>query len=129
MTIPFERVFRMKCESSPWSIVMGVTPIPGLGGLWMLRASLTHPETAVYGEVFEGQDGKFVVIGKGYRWIFEPLTLETWEDMREDVHGFDELRKSIKTDVFLQSWYWDEFSGDLDQETVLQRLTIAAQNA
>jgi len=129
MGIPFERVYRSKRDGDPhWSIVMGLTPLPGRKGVWMWRASETHPEIALRGEVFEGEDGKLVLVGPDGRHTFEPLTIETWEDMRDDVGGFEEIRKAINTDTFLQSWYWDEFAHDgagneIGQAEVLARLT------
>jgi hypothetical protein len=129
MAIPFERVYRMKSDKdSHWTIVMGLTPLPGMSGLWMWRASTGHPETSVAGKVLEGEDGKLVLVGDGRRTIFEPLTLESWENMRDDVSGFDALRPAIRTDSFLQAWYWDEFANDGDgneisQGDILKRLS------
>lgn len=121
MSIPFERVYRMKEVGEPaWSIVMGLTPLPGSQGLWMIRASMTHFETTVEGRVLEGEDGKLVVVGLRGRYVFEPLTLELLEDMRDDVGGYGELRKAITTDTFLQSWYWDEFAHDGDGDEISQ---------
>ena len=129
MAIPFEKVYRSKKAGDPhWSIVMGLTPLPGRKGLWMWRASMTHPEIALRGEVFEGEDGKLAIVGKDGRYVFEPLTIESWEDMSGDVGGFDELRPAITTDSFLQSWYWDEFAHDgagneIGQGAIAARLT------
>lgn len=127
--IPFTKVYRMRPISgeSEWSVVMGLTPMPDLDGLWMFRASLTHPETIVRGKVFEGKDGKITVVGVDGRYIFEPLTLENWEDMKDDVSGFEIIRRALTTDAMLQGWYFDEFAHDgsgneFTQGEILRRL-------
>lgn len=133
MAIPFEQVYRMRTEGDPyWSIVMGLTPLPGRTGLWMYRADPTHPELSYRGQVFEGDDGKLVLVGTDGRHMFEPLTIERWEEMRDSIGAFDEIRKSISTDAFLQSWYWDEFANDgagneLTQAEVMERLAAREQ--
>lgn len=129
MAIPFKRVYRMRLDgTSAWSIVMGLTPLPGLKGLWMARASLTHPATTVEGKVFEGDDGKLVVVDSDARHIFEPLTLETWRDMGSQVSGYDELSRALTSEAMLQGWYWDEFAHDgegneINQGTILDNLS------
>jgi len=126
--IPFKQVYRMKHEGdTTWTVVMGLTPLAQSNGLWMARASSNRPEQVLLGRVFEGKDGKIVLIGDEDQVIFEPLTLERWDDMKDDIHGFNEIRAAITTDNMLQGWYWDEFAhnGDgveIDQTTVATRL-------
>ena len=133
MTIPFNQVYRTKIgNEKSWTIVMGLTPVPGKDALWMWRASLSHPETMVDGTVFEGSDGSLVVLGsRGARHIFEPLTLARFDDMKDDITGFESLRKFFRSDEMLQEWYWDEFANDgsgnaIAQETILKRLASLA---
>lgn len=127
MGIPFKRVYRMRPEGDEdWLVVMGLTPLPGFKGLWMWQAVDSTPHRIVKGQVFVGEE-QIVVVGEGTRFIFEPLTLENWEDMRDDVHDFARLRTMFKTDEGLQGWYWDEFAhngnGDeLPQSEIYRRL-------
>jgi len=119
--IPFKRVYRMKVDGDDsWEVVMGVTPYPDNSGLWMLRASTTKPSTDVLGRVFEGAEGKLVVIGDRFRTVLEPLTLGRFEGMRADIGQFDYLRGMVSTDEALQAWYWDEFGTDGDGDEIEQ---------
>lgn len=81
------------------------------------------------GQVFQGESDSIVVVGEEDRYRFEPLTLKTWEDMREGIHDFDKMRRMVRTDESLQEWYWDEFAHDGDgneisQSEILRRLDV-----
>jgi len=125
--IPFKSVYRMRrdVEVASWSIVMGLTPLPSFDGLWMVRASLTHPEISIRGKVFEGSDGNLVLTGVDGRYVMEFLTIAAWENMRADVTNFEYIRKVLDNDVALQSWYWIEFAHDGDGNELRQDVVVS----
>lgn len=126
--VPFNQVYRMKpAGSDAWTIVMGLTPYPDGSGLWVAVASEAKPAATLLGKVFEGDDGRIVVVGEHDRCLFEPLTLSRFDEMRDSISGFDAIRGAFATDTSLQSWYWDEFAHNgegvpLDQADIARRL-------
>jgi hypothetical protein len=122
--IPFKQVYRVKTGDGPWTIAMGLTPYPSGKGLWFMRASPSKPAADALGKIFEGEDGKIVVVGDN-RFTFEPLTLERFDDMKDDVGGFEAVRPAMVSNDFLQDWYWDQFGHDGDGNEVDQTEVIA----
>lgn len=134
MGLNFKTVYRLSNVGGNflpgWMVAMGVRVVQENNGKphWQfLVNSEVHGGHSLSGEVLsEIADGTVEILDAEKRgddggrvlWRFEPLTLARWEEMANvgQVTGYEELRKYIKDDADVVTFYVEKYMDDWWQE-------------
>lgn len=122
MSLDFRTVYKLSPLSNEGEsigepqIVMGAIQITtaGLDGWWFVRAFSGRGEATIYGTVVAEHERSVIVQAEAYQWLFEPLTNELFDEMASGILNFEELRKAIQTNGDIQTFYWVDWMGPLE---------------
>ena len=118
MAFDFYAVYALSAPEFKPEIVLGVhqgTAAIQIGTeaevIWFLLTHGSHRAHYLEGALEEHEDGHAVVDAANGPFLFEPLTLEHWQQLGTEGHivGFDELSDRFHSDEELQQFYLHEF--------------------
>jgi len=110
----FRQVYRLTNPSKNYlgasQIVMGVRAMPGG---YEFAAASPNWRHEILGRVVEEKDDTLAVLdavrvgndGAPVVWLFEPLTLERWRQMKAEIVGFDSLKADLVSTGDIQNFY------------------------